>query len=113
MDEELILEIENDAVGDHRVLGEGHQAVTETEGPLKAKPPESGSAVNHPKHYNCNPSGIEAIVVARHMNFNLGNVLKYIWRAGHKNDTLEDLRKAQFYLNDEIDRLQNETNTTG
>jgi len=86
-------------------------AITDTEGPKNATPPDSGSAVNHPKHYNSHPSGIEAIAVARYMNFNLGNVLKYIWRAGHKGSFLEDLRKAQFYLNDEIDRLEHEENT--
>lgn len=58
--------------------------------------------VNHPKHYNSHPSGVECITIARHMNFNLGNVLKYIWRADHKGATLEDLKKARFYLDDEI-----------
>lgn len=62
--------------------------------------------VNHPPHYTSHPSGIEAIQVTRHMNFNLGNAMKYIWRAGQKGDAIEDLRKAVFYLNDEIERLQ-------
>lgn len=69
--------------------------------------------VNHPKHYNSHPSGIEAIVITRHMTFNIGNVIKYCWRAGLKDvasdgtDTkeLEDLKKAAWYLNDEIERL--------
>lgn len=60
----------------------------------------------NPKHYKTHPSGIEAIEVVRHMNFNLGNVVKYIWRAGIKTDALEDLRKAAWYLNDEIKRLE-------
>lgn len=63
--------------------------------------------VNHPPHYTSHPSGIEAIQVTRWMNFNLGNAVKYIWRAGLKNDAIEDLRKAAFYINDEIERLQN------
>ena len=63
--------------------------------------------VEHPKHYNEHPSGIECIEVVRHMNFNLGNAMKYIWRAGLKNDAVEDLKKAIFYLNDEINRIQN------
>lgn len=62
--------------------------------------------VNHPPHYTSHPSGIEAIEVTRWMNFNLGNAMKYIWRAGLKQDAVEDLRKAVFYLNDEIERLQ-------
>ena len=40
------------------------------------------SNVEHPQHYNCHPSGIECIEIVRHMDFNLGNVLKYIWRHG-------------------------------
>lgn len=64
-------------------------------------------AVHHPKHYNAHPSGIECIDVVRHMNFNLGNVVKYLWRAGEKDPAkhLEDLKKAAWYLNDEIERL--------
>jgi hypothetical protein len=60
--------------------------------------------VNHPPHYKQHPSGIECIDITRHMNFNLGNVLKYIWRADLKHDAIEDLRKAQWYLQDEIDK---------
>lgn len=62
--------------------------------------------VQHPPHYTSHPSGIEAIQVTRHMNFNLGNAIKYIWRAGQKGDAIEDLRKAIFYLQDEIERLK-------
>lgn len=67
--------------------------------------------INHPKHYNNHPSGIEAIQITRHMNFNLGNAIKYIWRAGHKDDATQDLYKAIFYLNDEIQRIK-ESNET-
>ena len=62
--------------------------------------------VNHPPHYRSHPSGVECIQITRHMNFNLGNAVKYIWRAGLKNDAVEDLRKATFYIADEIARLQ-------
>lgn len=61
--------------------------------------------VNHPQHYNAHPSGIECIEVVRHMNFNLGNAMKYIWRAGEKNG-VEDLKKAVWYLQDEIARAE-------
>jgi hypothetical protein len=57
--------------------------------------------VNHPKHYTEHPSGIECIRITRHMGFNLGNAMKYIWRADLKNG-IEDLQKAVWYLNDEI-----------
>lgn len=62
--------------------------------------------VQHPPHYTSHPSGIEAIQVTRHMNFNLGNAMKYIWRAGLKNDAIQDLQKAIFYINDEIERIK-------
>ena len=64
--------------------------------------------VQKPKHYNSHPSGVECITVTRHMNFNRGNAVKYIWRAGEKDPSreIEDLEKAVFYLNDEINRLK-------
>lgn len=58
--------------------------------------------VNHPKHYTEHPSGIECIQVTRHFNFCLGNAIKYIWRAGLKDNAVEDLRKAVWYLQEEI-----------
>ena len=60
--------------------------------------------VEHPKHYTSHPSGIECIEVTRHMGFNLGNAVKYIWRADLKNDAIEDLEKAVWYLMDEIEK---------
>ena len=62
--------------------------------------------VNHPLHYNKHPSGIECIEITRHMRFNLGNAMKYIWRADLKQDALEDLHKAVFYINDEIKKRE-------
>lgn len=62
--------------------------------------------INHPPHYLRHPSGIECIEVTRHMNFNLGNAVKYIWRAGSKGDVIQDLEKAKWYLEDEIERLK-------
>lgn len=69
--------------------------------------------VNHPKHYTSDPSGIECIDITRHRNFNIGNAIKYLWRAGLKEDKdrklidkqVEDLNKAVWYLADEIHRL--------
>lgn len=69
--------------------------------------------VNHPKHYTSDPSGIECIDITRHRNFNIGNAIKYLWRAGLKEDKdrklidkqVEDLNKAVWYLVDEIHRF--------
>ena len=60
--------------------------------------------VNHPPHYTAHPSGVECITITEHMNFCLGNAMKYIWRAGEKGDALQDLEKAAWYLNREIRR---------
>ncbi|MCA0424956.1 MAG: DUF3310 domain-containing protein [Proteobacteria bacterium] len=62
--------------------------------------------VNHPAHYTGHPSGVECITIARHMGFNLGNAVKYIWRADLKGNAIEDLRKAAFYIEDEIKRRE-------
>jgi Protein of unknwon function (DUF3310) len=59
--------------------------------------------VNHPKHYTEHPSGIECIQITEHMDFLLGNAMKYIWRADLKNG-VEDLHKAVWYLNREIQK---------
>lgn len=58
--------------------------------------------VNHPRHYTEHPSGVECIQITRHMGFCLGNAIKYIWRADLKNDAVEDLRKARWYIDEEI-----------
>jgi hypothetical protein len=62
--------------------------------------------VNHPPHYTSHPSGVECIQVAEHFNFCIGNAIKYLWRAGLKGEALEDLRKAAWYINREINRLE-------
>jgi hypothetical protein len=59
-------------------------------------------SVNRPKHYTEHPSGIECIQITEHMGFNLGNALKYIWRCDLKQDAVEDLRKARWYIEREI-----------
>jgi len=69
--------------------------------------------VNHPEHYISDPSGIECIQITRHRNFNMGNAIKYLWGAGLKQEpskdivdkTIEDLKKAIWYINDEINRI--------
>lgn len=69
---------------------------------------EAGTAVSHPSHYNKHPSGVECVDIVKHMNFCLGNAIKYIWRADLKNDAIEDLEKAKQYLDFEIERRKNE-----
>lgn len=66
--------------------------------------------VDHPTHYNENPSGVECIEIIRHMPHNVGAAIKYIWRAGakvHEGETPEeaqirDYEKAIWYLQDQI-----------
>lgn len=62
--------------------------------------------VNHPPHYGGHPSGVECIAITRRLSFNIGNAVKYVWRAERKNGE-EDLRKAEWYLQDA--RANNET----
>jgi hypothetical protein len=59
--------------------------------------------VNHPAHYTQHPSGVECIQITEHMSFNLGNAIKYIWRADLKAG-MQDLEKARWYLDREIKR---------
>lgn len=60
--------------------------------------------VNHPSHYTNHPSGLECIQVTEHLNFCLGNAVKYIWRADEKGARIQDLEKARWYLDREIAR---------
>ena len=71
--------------------------------------------VEHPAHYNslgakCGGCGrpIECIDVVGAMSFNLGNAVKYVWRAPHKGRSIEDLKKARFYLDFEIKKREAE-----
>ena len=68
----------------------------------------AGDVVSHPAHYTRNASGIECIQVTEHFNFCRGNAIKYIWRAGEKDPSkeVEDLRKAIWYLQREIERIE-------
>lgn len=68
--------------------------------------------VNHPPHYTSGDAEcpgcerkIECIDVTRHMGFNLGNAIKYIWRAEHKGNKREDLKKSIWYLNNELEKM--------
>ncbi|QFG09440.1 hypothetical protein I5H08_gp047 [Mycobacterium phage Yuna] len=71
-----------------------------------------GDAVDQPSHYNqgppCKGCGrpIECLDITEHMNFCLGNTVKYVWRCDLKHDAIEDLRKARKYLDTEIARRE-------
>lgn len=74
---------------------------------------EKNDAVNHPSHYTSHPSGVECITVVEHMTFNAGNAIKYLWRAGLKGErgnthitSIEDFKKARWYIDREIERLK-------
>ena len=81
--------------------------------PANAEIPKK-ERVNHPDYYNRHPSGVECITIIRHYNFNVGNAIKYLWRQGLKTEEgmtdkekqIEDLKKAMFYIADEIKRLE-------
>lgn len=63
----------------------------------------------NPKHYREHPSGVECIDITEHYNFNIGTAIKHLWRAGLKPNepTLDDLKKAQWYVTREIERVKN------
>lgn len=71
------------------------------------------SNVNHPKHYNSHPSGIECIQIIRHYCFDIGNAIKYLWRQGLKQEQgldpiqkqVEDCQKAIWYIKDHIETI--------
>ncbi len=69
----------------------------------------SDNRIDHPRHYTSHPSGVECITVVEHMGFCIGNAIKYLWRADLKDNALEDLEKAKWYITREIDRRKMET----
>lgn len=71
-------------------------------------PTSPKEAVNHPPHYNVHPSGVECIDIIEHFSFNIGNAVKYLWRADEKGKAVEDLRKAAWYVAREIELLTGE-----
>jgi hypothetical protein len=84
-------------------------------GDIDDEEPKSIDKVNHPSHYMWlkDKCGIEVIDITRHLDFDLGNAIKYILRSGHKSEagyddvskTIEDLEKAVWYINDKIKML--------
>lgn len=62
--------------------------------------------VNHPSHYNAGSIEVIDAIEDWELNFHLGNVVKYVARAEHKNNTIEDLKKARWYLDRDIQRRE-------
>ncbi len=69
---------------------------------------EGCDMVNHPPHYTKHPSGVECIQITEHMGFNLGNAVKYIWRADLKGTSIQDLEKARWYIERELQKRKGE-----
>ncbi len=69
----------------------------------------NADAVNHPAHYTQHPSGVECITITEHMGFNLGNAVKYVWRADLKANAIEDLKKARWYIDREIQKRERQS----
>ena len=98
---DCFVEVTPDVVDAHRSLNMVHEGL-----------------VNHPLHYNQHPSGIECIEITRHYCFSIGNAIKYLWRAGLKQEVgksdvtkeIEDLEKAKWYIDDRIKQLKAEQN---
>ena len=68
---------------------------------------EEKEMINHPSHYNMGKYEAIDVIEDWQLNFNLGNTVKYISRAGHKDDIVQDLKKALWYLEREIKRIEN------
>jgi Protein of unknwon function (DUF3310) len=71
--------------------------------------PARPDMVNHPPHYTSHPGGVECITVVEWMTFNQGNAVKYLWRCFEKGSPIENLEKARWYVEREIDRLRGMT----
>lgn len=69
---------------------------------------KNSDIVNNPSHYNSHPSGIECIEIVKCHDFCTGNAIKYLWRAGLKenNSEIQDLKKAAYYINQKIKDLE-------
>lgn len=93
--------------------GKGQRSSGLGAGDTEALPTRKSDPVNHPLHYTSSPAScsrcgasIECIQITEHMGFNLGNAFKYVWRADLKADALEDLRKAIWYIDREIQKRE-------
>lgn len=72
------------------------------------KKTDKENGIDHPGHYNRNPSGVECIDIIEHMSLNIGSAMGYLWRHEHKGEPIKDLRKAIWYIKREIKRIKRE-----
>lgn len=101
------LELQSAAIGihapvEHPLAGSEYSEVSSEHLDSSSEHSAVHDPVNRPAHYTAHPSGIECIQITEHMGFNLGNALKYIWRCDLKQDAIEDLKKAKWYIEREI-----------
>jgi hypothetical protein len=90
-----------------RSIAEINASVEKNLADMLARPGPLPDLINHPPHYTAHPSGVECIQITEHMGFNVGNAVKYLWRAGLKSAApLEDMRKARWYIDREIARRE-------
>lgn len=105
----------NKAIGAHLTMPAKDYTLKEVIEMAKEKMPGplAHDPVNHPAHYTSHPSGVECIQITRHMTFNCGNAVKYLWRNGLKDGapSVQDLKKAIWYINDEIKRIEEQNKT--
>jgi hypothetical protein len=94
---------EHKKIMDETIKGWKTLSITSSNTPMQI---EMFDPVDHPAHYKV--GGIETIdfIEAKKLNYNIGNVVKYLTRADHKGNKMEDLRKAQWYLTREISALK-------
>lgn len=79
---------------------------------INPEPISSKDMVNHPPHYNTGKIEVIDVIEDWKLGFNDGNAVKYIARHSHKSNPIEDLKKAVWYINREIERLTREHNPT-
>jgi hypothetical protein len=73
---------------------------------MSKKDIKNSDPVNNPSHYKSHPSGVECIEVTEHLNFCIGNAVKYLWRCDDKVNPIQDLKKARWYIDREISRRE-------
>lgn len=102
---EIERQIKAEAENTAPVVGTGNE-YEQKDGKWQAVEPVKADNVNHPAHYKV--GGIETIdfIEAKSLSYHLGNAVKYITRADHKGNRLEDLQKARWYLDREISKTQ-------
>ena len=99
---EAVGEVQKAALSPERIAELSAQAAKLRDRPTREPRPD---AVNHPAHYKV--GGIETIdfIEAKKLNYNIGNVVKYLTRADHKGNRKQDLEKAKWYLERELSTL--------